>query len=77
MAKEETGYGRWQDKVVKNTFASRGVFEAIKDMKTVGVLNEDHENRIVEIGVPVGVIAALIPSLPTDFHCHFLKHSSV
>jgi acetaldehyde dehydrogenase (acetylating) len=62
MAKEETGYGRWQDKVVKNTFASRWVFEAIKDMKTIGVLNEDHENQIVEIGVPVGVIAALIPS---------------
>jgi acetaldehyde dehydrogenase (acetylating) len=62
MAKEETGYGRWQDKVVKNTFASRMVYNAIKAMKTVGVLHEDKENRIVDIAVPVGVIAALIPS---------------
>lgn len=62
MAKRETGYGRWQDKVLKNTFASRMVHEAIKDMKTVGVLHEDRENRIIDIAVPVGVIAALIPS---------------
>lgn len=62
MAKEETGYGKWEDKVIKNTFASRMVYESIKDMKTVGVLREDKEKKIVEIGVPVGVIAALIPS---------------
>ena len=62
MAKEETGYGRWQDKVMKNTFAARMVHDAIRDMKTVGVLREDRENRIVDIAVPVGVIAALIPS---------------
>jgi len=62
MAKEETGYGRWQDKVVKNTFAAKMVFAAIKDMKTVGVLREDPVAKIIDIAVPVGVIAALIPS---------------
>lgn len=62
MAKEETGYGRWQDKVIKNTFASRMVHDAIKNMKTVGILREDRESRIVDIAVPMGVIAALIPS---------------
>jgi acetaldehyde dehydrogenase (acetylating) len=62
LAKEETGYGRWQDKVMKNIFASRLVHEAIKGMKTIGILNEDRENRIIDIAVPVGIIAALIPS---------------
>ncbi|MGT2948058.1 acetaldehyde dehydrogenase (acetylating) [Streptococcus devriesei] len=62
MAVEETGFGKWQDKVIKNEFASKRVFEAIKNMKTVGVLREDKEQKLTEIGVPIGVIAALIPS---------------
>lgn len=62
MASEETGFGIWQDKVIKNTFASKSVYDYIKDMKTVGVINEDIENKITEIAVPVGVIAGLIPS---------------
>lgn len=62
MAQEETGFGKWQDKVIKNTFASKFVYENIKDMKTVGIIKEDKENKMVEVAVPVGVIAALIPS---------------
>lgn len=62
MAEEETGFGKWQDKIVKNTFASKGVYEYIKDLKTVGIINEDKEKKIVEVAVPVGVIAGLIPS---------------
>lgn len=62
QAVEETGFGKWQDKVIKNEFASKRVFEAIKDMKTVGILREDEEKRLTEIGVPIGVIAALVPS---------------
>lgn len=62
MAQEETGFGRPEDKAVKNRFASRTVYEAIRDMKTVGILREDTEKKILEIGVPVGVVAALIPS---------------
>ena len=62
LAKEETGFGKWQDKLVKNKLASEKVYEYIKDMKTLGILSEDKERKIVEIGTPVGVIAALIPS---------------
>ena len=52
MAVEETGFGNAKDKVVKNIFASRMVYGAIKDMKTVGFIHEDHENKIYDIGVP-------------------------
>ena len=62
MAVEETGYGVWEDKVLKNLLGSRITYESVKDMKTNGVIRENGENGIMEIGVPVGVIAALIPS---------------
>ncbi|MGL4730282.1 MAG: acetaldehyde dehydrogenase (acetylating) [Clostridium sp.] len=62
MAFEETGFGKWQDKIVKNTFASRVVYETIKDQKTVGIINENKEKKYFEVGVPVGVVAGLIPS---------------
>lgn len=60
MAVEETGFGNWQDKVLKNRFASKYLYEYIKDMKTIGELK--NENGVLEIGVPLGVIAGLIPS---------------
>lgn len=62
MANEETGFGIYEDKIIKNVFASRGVYDYIKDMKTVGVVHEDAEAKVVEIAVPMGVIAGLIPS---------------
>ncbi len=62
MANEETGYGKPQDKKIKNLLASEKVYACIKDMKTVGILREDKVNKIVEIAVPVGVIAGIIPS---------------
>ncbi len=62
MAVEETGYGKVQDKKLKNLLASEKLFSAIKDMKTVGIINEDPINKITEIAVPVGVIAGVIPS---------------
>lgn len=62
MAVEETGFGVWQDKVLKNLLGSTMTYDYIKDMKTVGVLREDRENGLMEIGVPMGVVAALIPS---------------
>lgn len=62
MAQEETGFGVATHKMVKNLFASRQVYAYIKDLKTVGIINEDRENRVVEIAVPMGVIAGLIPS---------------
>lgn len=62
MASEETGFGRWQDKVIKNNFAAKHVYESIKKMKTVGILKEDKTNKVMEVAVPVGVVAGLIPS---------------
>jgi len=62
MAKEETGYGKWKDKLIKNIFASKFVYDSIKDMKTVGIIREDKESKVFDVAVPVGVIAALIPS---------------
>lgn len=62
MAVEETGFGRWEDKVLKNTLASKTILEEIKDMRTVGILSEDKEKMITEVAVPIGVIAGLIPS---------------
>ena len=62
MAQEETGFGRWQDKVLKNAFASRDLLNAIKDMKTVGIITNNIEAKYMEVAVPVGVVAGLIPS---------------
>ena len=62
MAVEETGFGNFEDKILKNKFASEFVHEAIKDLKTVGIIREDLEKGILEIASPVGVIAAIIPS---------------
>ncbi len=62
MAHEETGFGKPEDKKKKNEFGTRRVWESIKDLKTVGVIREDKEKRIIEIAEPMGVVAALIPS---------------
>jgi len=62
LAHEETGYGVPLHKRLKNEFASRQVWESIKDVKTVGVIGRDERRKIIEIAWPVGVIAALTPS---------------
>ncbi|MBL4954772.1 acetaldehyde dehydrogenase (acetylating) [Neobacillus sp. OS1-32] len=62
IAAVETGFGKWEDKVLKNAFASQAVYESLKDLKTIGILKEDMQQKVMEIGVPLGVIAALIPS---------------
>ena len=69
MAVEETGFGNVADKITKNQFASREVLTAIEPMKTVGILKE--EPGLWEVGVPVGVIAAVVPSTnPTSTICY-------
>ena len=62
LAHEETGYGNPAHKRLKNEFAAKMVWESIRDIKTVGVVNHDPVNRIYEIAWPMGVVAALIPS---------------
>lgn len=71
LAVRETGFGNPLDKKVKNLFASQKVWEAVKNMRTVGILREDREKKLWEIGVPVGVIAAIVPSTnPTSTVCY-------
>ena len=62
MACEETGFGNPRDKEAKNRFAAERVYGAIRGMKTVGILREDREKRVWDVGVPVGVIAGIVPS---------------
>ena len=62
MANEDTGFGKVADKVIKNIFGSQMVYEHIKDMKTIGILDRDETNKTYTIAAPVGVIAGLIPS---------------
>ena len=62
MAAEETGYGVPAHKKLKNEFASKNVWESIRDVKTVGVIGHDADKRIFEIAWPIGVVAALTPS---------------
>ena len=62
LAVEETTFGVVADKVQKNLFASERVFEFIKPMKTVGVVNRLEDRRVIEIAEPFGVVAAIVPS---------------
>ncbi len=71
LAVRETGFGNAADKTTKNRFASRTVQEAIRDMKAVGILREDPQKKLWEVGVPVGLIAAIVPSTnPTSTVCY-------
>jgi len=62
LAYEETGIGRWEDKVIKNVVATQFVYEDLRDLKSVGIVHEDKESGIVEIAQPVGPILAVIPA---------------
>lgn len=71
LAVQETGFGNTDDKVTKNRFASEKVAAAIRGMKTVGVLRENDRDKLWEVGVPLGVIAAIVPSTnPTSTVCY-------
>jgi acetaldehyde dehydrogenase / alcohol dehydrogenase len=61
MAHEETGLGRWEDKVAKNVIASFLVYQDIQRARTVGVISEDAERGITECASPLGPICAIIP----------------
>jgi len=62
LAAEETGFGVPEHKKLKNQFASRHVWESIRDIQTVGLLNHDKNRNIMEVAWPMGVVAALVPS---------------
>ena len=62
MAVEETGFGKAEDKAYKNHMASTMVYDAIKDMKTMGVIREDAAEKVIDIAEPVGLIMGIVPS---------------
>lgn len=62
MSQEETGFGKWQDKCIKNIFASDFLYQKIRHMKVIGMISEDKVSKTMDIGVPVGVIVALPPA---------------
>ena len=62
MAVEETGFGIPADKEIKNRFAAVTLYDAIKEERTRGILAEDKVHKTIDIGVPVGIVAALVPS---------------
>src|SRR5437764_4662377 len=62
LAVEETGYGNAKDKYIKNILNCDWLPRRMRGMKTVGVLRELPEDKIVEIGVPLGVVAAILPT---------------
>lgn len=71
LAVQETGFGNVDDKITKNRFASETVLQRIRGMKTVGVLKENAQEKLWEVGVPVGVIGAIVPSTnPTSTVCY-------
>ena len=61
MAVEETGRGIYEDKIIKNMFATEYVYHSIKYDKTVGVISENEEEGYVQIAEPIGIIAGVTP----------------
>ena len=62
MAVEETGMGVVEDKVIKNHYAAEYIYNAYKDTKTCGVIEEDSAYGIKRVAEPIGVVAAVIPT---------------
>jgi len=60
MAIDETEMGVYEDKITKNIFASEYVYNSIKDLKTVGIVNEDED--YMEVAEPIGVVAGVTPT---------------
>ncbi|MCB0938113.1 MAG: aldehyde dehydrogenase family protein, partial [Mycobacterium sp.] len=61
LAIEETGFGVFEDKVVKNYVATEFLHDYLRDKKSVGVIDEDVEHNIVYVAEPIGVVLALTP----------------
>ncbi|MBI4410659.1 MAG: aldehyde dehydrogenase family protein, partial [Gemmatimonadetes bacterium] len=62
LARDETGMGRTEDKILKNRFGSEDVWRAYKPLRTRDVLRIYPDARVKELGVPMGVVAAITPS---------------
>jgi acetaldehyde dehydrogenase/alcohol dehydrogenase len=61
LAMEETGFGVFEDKVVKNYIATEFLYDYLKDKRSVGVIDEEPERGIRYVAEPIGVVLALTP----------------
>jgi len=77
LAQEETGFGRAEHKTIKNIFASKFVWEYIKDMKTVGEIGRDESKGLTCYAVPLGVIAGIVPSTNPTSTCFYKAEISI
>ena len=68
MAVEETGMGIVEDKVIKNHYAAEYIYNAYKDTKTCGVIEEDKAFGIKKIAEPIGLVAAVIPTTKPNIY---------
>jgi len=62
LAVQETGYGNAKDKLAKNLLAAEVLPRAMRGLKTIGILREIPDRKLVEIAVPMGVVAAILPT---------------
>lgn len=62
MAVEETGFGKVEDKTYKNYLASAVLYDSIKNMKTIGIIREDADAKVLDIAEPVGLLMGIVPS---------------
>ena len=61
LAMEETGFGVFEDKVIKNYVATEFLYDHLRDKRTVGVIEEDRERALSYVAEPIGVVLALLP----------------
>ncbi|MDF2654406.1 MAG: sucD [Bacillota bacterium] len=62
VAVDETGMGKYEDKVIKNQMKAKVIWNHLKDKKSVGIINRDEEKGITEVAKPMGVAAAITPT---------------
>ena len=62
MSSEETDYGVWQDKYIKNRFVCEYLREKLRGLRCVGIIARDEAKKTIDVGVPIGVIASLCPA---------------
>ncbi len=62
LAVKDTGMGKVEDKVTKNEFSTRDLWESIGDLKTVGEISRDRRKKVTVLAEPMGVVAGIIPT---------------
>ena len=61
MAVDETGIGRYEDKILKNKGKARAIWNSLKDKRSRGIIGEDADANLVFVAKPVGVVGAVTP----------------